>query len=116
SQSVNLQEELAALGLAQKVGTDKLAWLLPSYPDEPLALAETDKLKGLNLNSQLAGLAPLTAASEQLAALNLLGTAGASNWAIAPQRSRSGKSLMASDTLGAWAMSPVQIRSPKYQA
>ncbi|WP_038999139.1 penicillin acylase family protein [Pseudomonas putida] len=116
SQSVNLQEELAALGLAQKVGTDKLAWLLPSYPDEPLAMAETDKLKGLNLNTQLAGLAPLTAVSEQLAALNLLGTAGSSNWVIAPQRSRSGKSLMASDTLGAWAMSPVQIRSPKYQA
>ncbi|MGF6594212.1 penicillin acylase family protein [Pseudomonas sp. 2835] len=115
SQSVNLQEELAALGLAQKVGTDKLAWLLPSYPDEPLALGETDKLKGLNLNTQLAGLAPLTAVSEQLAALNLLGTAGSSNWAIAPQRSRSGKSLMASDSLGAWAMSPVQIRSPKYQ-
>ncbi|MGH8380943.1 penicillin acylase family protein [Pseudomonas sp.] len=116
SQSVNLQEELAALTLAQKVGSDKLPWLLPSYPDEPLPMAEADKLKGLNLASQLAGLAPLTAASEQLAALNLLGTAGSSNWAIAPQRSRSGKSLLASDTLGAWAMTPVQIRTPKYQA
>ncbi|MDD0973459.1 penicillin acylase family protein [Pseudomonas fontis] len=116
SQSVNLQEEIAALTLAQKVGADKLAWLLPSYPDEPLPQAEADKLKGLNLGSQLAGLAPLAAVSEQLAALNLLGSAGSSNWAIAPQRSRSGKSLLASDTTGAWALSPVQIRTSKYQA
>ncbi|MEG0637100.1 MAG: penicillin acylase family protein, partial [Pseudomonas sp.] len=116
SQSVNLQEEIAALTLAEKVGADQLAWLLPSYPDEPLPFAEADKLKGLNLGSQLAGLAPLAAVSEQLAALNLLGSAGSSNWAIAPQRSRSGKSLLASDTRGAWALSPVQIRTSKYQA
>ncbi|MBM3107625.1 penicillin acylase family protein [Pseudomonas sp. V1] len=116
SQSVNLQEELAALTLTQKVGNDKLPWLLPSYPDEPLPTAEADKLKGLSLGSQLAWLAPLNAASEQLAGLNLLGAAGSSNWAIAPHRSRSGKSLLASDNLGAWAMTPVQIRSPKYQA
>ncbi|MGH8464664.1 MAG: penicillin acylase family protein, partial [Pseudomonas sp.] len=85
SQSVNVQEELAALTLAQKVGSDKLPWLLPSYPDEPLPMSEADKLKGLNLGSQLPGLAALSAASEQLAALNLLGSAGSSNWAIAPQ-------------------------------
>ncbi|MFP3427346.1 penicillin acylase family protein, partial [Pseudoalteromonas sp. SIMBA_162] len=48
-QSANLQEEINALGLAQKVGSDKLPWLTPSYPDEPLPLAEADKLKGLNL-------------------------------------------------------------------
>lgn len=34
--SVNLQEEIAALVMAQKVGSDKLAWLLPAYPDEVL--------------------------------------------------------------------------------
>ena len=116
SQSVNLQEEIAALTLAQKVGADKLPWLLPSYPDEPLALAEADKLKGLSLGNQLPGLAPLAKVSEQLAALNLLGTPASSNWAIAPQRSRSGRSLLASDSQGAWALSPVQIRTTKYQA
>jgi len=31
--AVNLQEEIAALVLAQRVGSDKLAWLLPTYPD-----------------------------------------------------------------------------------
>ncbi len=49
SQSVNLQEELSALTLAQKVGSDKLAWLLPSAPDEALANGEADKLKGIDL-------------------------------------------------------------------
>ncbi|NNJ14188.1 penicillin acylase family protein [Pseudomonas putida CSV86] len=116
SQSVNLQEELAALTLAQKVGADKLAWLLPTYPDEPLAEAEADKLKGLNLASQLPGLASVSAVSAQLAAFNVLGSGNSANWAIAPQRSRSGKSLLAADSQGAWVLSPVQIRTGKYQA
>ncbi|NER62381.1 penicillin acylase family protein, partial [Pseudomonas sp. MAFF212428] len=46
----------------------------------------------------------------------LLGTPASSNWAIGPQRSRSGRSLLASDSQGAWALSPVQIRTTKYQA
>ncbi|MFJ4372150.1 penicillin acylase family protein [Pseudomonas japonica] len=116
SQSVNLQEELAALTLAQKVGADKLAWLLPNYPDEPLNDAEAAKLKGLNLTSQLSGLAPVAAVSEQLAAFNVLGSANSASWAITAQRSRNGKSLLASDNQGAWALSPVQIRTTKYQA
>ncbi|OLS61403.1 penicillin acylase family protein [Pseudomonas putida] len=116
SQSVNLQEELAALTLAQKAGADKLAWLLPVYPDEPLAAAEADKLKGLNLASQLPGLASVTAVSAQLAVFNVLGGGNSANWAIAPQRSRSGKSLLAADSQGAWVLSPVQIRTSKYQA
>ena len=31
--AVNLQEEIASLVMAQKVGSDSLAWLLPTYPD-----------------------------------------------------------------------------------
>ncbi|WP_095154920.1 penicillin acylase family protein [Pseudomonas sp. Irchel 3E13] len=116
SQSVNLQEEIAALTLAQKVGADKLAWLLPNYPDEPLPEAEADKLKGLNLTSQLTGLAPVAAVSAQLAAFNVLGNANSANWALGPQRSRSGRSLLASDSQGGWVLSPVQIRTTKYQA
>ncbi|MFK3772032.1 penicillin acylase family protein [Pseudomonas sp. NPDC089406] len=115
SQSVNLQEELSALTLAQKVGSDKLAWLLPGAPDEPLAHAETDKLKGINLASQLPGLASLAAAGQQLADLGLLGAPGSANLALGPQRSRSGKSLLASDSRAAWALSPVQIHTGKYQ-
>ncbi|OPG70331.1 penicillin acylase family protein [Pseudomonas ogarae] len=120
SQSANLPEEIASLVLAQTVTNDKLAWLNPSYPDEPLPVAEADKLQGLRLNGQIPGLNEISKATSQLAGLNLLSAASSSNWAIAPQRSRSGKSLLASDSHGPLGMpglwSPVQIRAPKYQA
>lgn len=118
--SVNLQEEITALVLAQKVGSDQLAWLLPTYPDEPLPIEEAAKLKGLNLNGQLAGLNAVSNAVSQFADAHMLGVAASNNWAIAPQNSRSGKSLLANDTHlplsmpSAWNF--VQIRSPKYQA
>lgn len=120
SQSANLPEEIAGLVLAQTVTNEKLAWLSPSYPDEPLPVAEADKLQGLRLNGQIPGLNEISKATSQLAELNLLSAASSSNWAIAPQRSRSGKSLLASDSHGPLGMpglwSPVQIRAPKYQA
>jgi acyl-homoserine-lactone acylase len=120
SQSANLPEEISSLVLAQSVTTDKLAWLTPSAPDENLQQAEADKLQGLKLNGQIPGLTELSNASQQLSAMNLLGAASSNNWAIAPQRSRSGKSLLASDSHGPLAApslwSFVQIRAPKYQA
>jgi len=120
SQSANLPEEISSLVLAQTVTSDKLAWLTPSAPDENLPLAEADKLQGLKLNGQIPGLTELSNASQQLAAVNLLGASTSNNWAIAPQRSRSGKSLLASDSHGPLAAPSlwtfVQIRAPKYQA
>lgn len=118
--SVNLQEEIAALTLSDKVGADKLAWLLPSYPDEPLPFEEAEKLRGLTLAGKMPGLAAVNQAAGQVATLNMLGVAASNNWAIAPQNSRSGKSLLANDTHlplsmpSAWNF--VQIRSPKFQA
>ena len=118
--SVNLQEELNSLVLAQKVGTDKLPWLTPTYPNEALPTSEADKLKGLALGSQLQGLSGLTQALEQVTQLSLPGVTASSDWAIGPQRSRSGKSLLANDihqpigVPSAWSY--VQIRAPKYQA
>lgn len=118
--SVNLQEEIAALKLADKVGADKLAWLLPSYPDEPLPFEEAEKLRGLSLAGQIPGLAAVNDAAGQVAALNMLGVAASNNWAIAPQNSRSGKSLLANDTHLPLSMPSVwnfvHIRSPKFQA
>ena len=118
--STNLQEELNALVLAQKVGSDKLAWLMPTYPGEALPTSEADKLKGLNLGTQLQGLDSLTQALEQVTHMSLPGVTASSDWAIGPSRSRSGKSLLANDIhqpIGipsAWSY--VQIRAPKYQA
>ena len=118
--AVNLQEEIASLVLAQKVGSEQQAWLLPTYPDEPLPVEEAAKLKGLDLNGQLAGLSAVSAGVSQFADAHMLGVAASNNWAIAPQKSRSGRSLLANDTHlplsmpSAWNF--VQIRSPKYQA
>ncbi|WP_455926270.1 penicillin acylase family protein [Pseudomonas putida] len=119
SLSANLREELASLTLAQKVGADKLAWLIPTYPDEPLPFDETDKLKGVSL-AQIPGLANVDKATSDLAGLNLTNLTSADNWAITPARARSGRSLLASDThqpLSAPSLwNYVQIRAPKYQA
>ncbi len=117
SQSLNLQEELGSLALAQKVGTDKLAWLLPVYPDETLPFSEADKLKGVSLGNSLTSLAGLATMNREL---ERLGAPSSSNWAIAPQRTRAGKSLFANDIHvatsipSAWSF--VQLRAPRFQA
>ena len=117
SQSLNLQEELGSLVLAQKVGTDKLAWLLPVYPDESLPFTEADKLKGVPLGNSLTHPAGLATMNRELARL---GAPSSSNWAIGPQRTRAGKSLFANDTHAATsvtsAWSFVQLRAPRFQA
>lgn len=119
SQSANLPQEISALVMAQNVTNDKLAWLSPSYPDEKLPVAEAEKLQGIKLHGSIPGLAELASANEQLAGLNILGGTASNNWAIAPQRSRSGKSLLAGDSQlpvgvpSLWNF--VQIRAPKYQ-
>lgn len=118
--AVNLQEEIAALLMSQQVGADQLAWLLPIYPDEALPFEEAQKLAGLDLKGQLPGLAAVGQAAAQISAQHMLGVAASNNWAIAPARSRGGKSLLANDTHLPLAMPSlwnfVQIRSPKYQA
>ncbi len=118
--AVNLQEEIAALLLAQQVGAEQLAWLLPTYPDAPLPHDETERLKGLALDGQIPGLAALQETAGQVASLNMLGVAASNNWAIAPQRSRSGRSLLANDTHLPLALPSlwnfVHIRAPQYQA
>ncbi|GAB6387071.1 penicillin acylase family protein [Stutzerimonas marianensis] len=118
--SVNLQEEIASLVLAQKVGSDSLAWLVPTYPDEALPVGEAEKLKGLELSGTIPGLAALVGASQQVADLNMLGVAASNNWAVAGSNTRSGKPLLANDTHLPLSMPSywnfVQIRAPKFQA
>lgn len=118
SLSTNLPEEIAALQLAQKVGSARLPWLIPSYPGEPLPFAEAEKLAGLELNGRISGLTELARSSE-LAGRSLPGIAGAHGWAIAPQMSRHGKSLLAGDLQEQTGPSPwrfVHIRAPGFQA
>lgn len=120
SLAVNLQEELGAITLAQTVGADKLPWLMPTYPDEPLPEMEAQKLKGLNLTGALAGFGELKQATEQVAQLASLGMAASNNWAIAPSKARNNRSLFANDTHLPIAQPSLwnfmHVRSDKYQA
>ncbi len=104
--AANLQEEIAALALAQRVGTERLAWLLPVYPDEPLPFDETAKLAELTLQAPIPGLGELAATGQKIAATRLLGAAASNNWAVAPARSTAGKSLLANDTHLRWPCRP----------
>jgi acyl-homoserine-lactone acylase len=118
--SMNLQEEIAALVMAQQVGTEQLAWLMPIHPDEPLPFEEAERLKGLDLHGRISGLSQVAAATRQVADLDMLGVAASNNWAIAPAMSKGGKSLLANDTHlplslpSTWNY--VQISTPKYRA
>ena len=120
SLAMNLQEEITSLVMAQKVGAEQIAWLTPTYPDEPLPFAESEKLKGLQLNGAIAGLSQLHQVTQQIAALDMLGVAASNNWAIAPSLSKGRKSLLANDTHLPLAIpSPwnfVHIRTSHYQA
>lgn len=117
--SVNLQEEIAALILVQRVDAKRLAWLLPTYPDEPLPFAEAEKLEGLTLSGQVPGLAALERTTGLMAQLNPLGVAASNAWAIAGRNSTSGKPILANDTHLLLSMPSywnfVQIRSPIFQ-
>lgn len=118
--SLNLQEEVASLVLSERLDPQQLAWLLPTYPDEDLPFDETAKLKGLQLGQQGAALHKVQQTLAAISGINLLGVAASNNWAIAPQRSRSGKSLLANDTHlpislpSTWNF--VQILAPGYRA
>lgn len=118
--SVNLQEEVAALLLAEKVGADRLAWLLPGYPDEPLPFDEAAKLAGLDLAGQVPGLAALAGEVRQLAGLGFQAHAASNNWALDGGLTRSGKPILANDAHLPLSMPSqwtfVQLRAPQYQA
>jgi acyl-homoserine-lactone acylase len=96
--SFNLEEEIAALSIAKTVGAEKTAWLLPIYPDEPIALDEAAKLKDIDLKkASVASTKP----TEVLSLLNMLGLGGiasSNNWAISKERTAQGSSILANDT------------------
>lgn len=115
--SVNLQEELAFLAAARRVGARKAAWLFPVYPDEPLPFAEADKLSGVDLSK-----VPSNAVLRSLAALFPLGAQGlaaSNNWVIAGSRTASGKPILANDTHLLLSQPPlwmlIQMRCPQYR-
>jgi acyl-homoserine-lactone acylase len=95
--SFNLHEEIAALTVAQKIGPDRLAWLLPIYPDEPIPFAEAAKLKGLDLRGARGALAGYADLQPVLQALGWGGLAASNNWAIGKELTKNKASILAND-------------------
>jgi acyl-homoserine-lactone acylase len=95
--SFNLPEEIAALNIAQAVGAEKSAWLLPIYPDEPIPLDEAAKLKGIDLNKAAESVAGIDELQPFLSYLGLSGTAASNNWAISKEKTKKGASIFCSD-------------------
>ncbi len=96
---VNLHEEIMALNLADRVGTDRLPWLVPVYPDEPLSFAEAAKLNDLPLPALAKQAQALDAARDGFERLLMpQGLAASNNWVVAPSHSTTGHSLLANDT------------------
>ena len=116
---VNLQEELAFMTIAARVGPDKAAWLFPVYPDEPLPLDEAARLAELDWS---AAADPALLGSLMPAASRLFpgGQAASNNWAVAPARMQGCNSLIANDTHLLLSQPPLwmlmQLRSPEYTA
>ena len=95
--SFNLHEEIAALNIAQAIGAEKTAWLLPIYPDEPIPFDEAAKLKGIDLNKAAASVAGITGLGPLLSSVGLNGTAASNNWAISKERTKNGASIFCND-------------------
>ncbi|KTT25564.1 acyl-homoserine lactone acylase subunit beta [Pseudomonas oryzihabitans] len=120
AQAVDLRKETAALALATQVSPERLAWLLPTYPDEPLPEEETAKLRGLNLRGQVPGLEALLEVQRRLAQQAPFGGPTGTAWAATPSHTRSGRSLLGVDKVSAFdGQSPftlVTIRAPRFEA
>lgn len=119
--SLNVQEEVGFLNLAAKVGPEKAAWLLPTYPDEPLPFDEAKKLDGIPLEQLKAQAGQQTETQQKLAQLFLpLRQAASNNWALAPARTAKGASILANDTHLMLQHPPVwmliQQKTPNYHA
>ncbi len=117
SQSGNLAEEVLALALAQHLDSKYLPWLLPIYPDEPVAHNDADKLltlpqSTLQDRALRAHTVQLTETLNQLAAVNVLQAPLASSWAVSPQHSANRRSLLALNTLRA---APTAVSNTKPQ-
>ena len=116
----NLHEELTFLMLAEKLGTEKAAYLAPIYPDEPIDFDEAQKLADVPL--ALAELQPVmeqfAAVSQRFKHLTGQGLAASNNWAVHPNNTKAGASLVANDTHlllsqpSTWML--MGVKSPEY--
>ncbi|MGM0564012.1 MAG: penicillin acylase family protein [Pseudomonadota bacterium] len=93
--SQNLHQEIANLTLLADVPAEHLPWLNPIYPDVDLPVEEAEKLEGLQFGAAADSVA---AAIDALPRSIRPGIAASNNWAIAPERTAGGTSIIANDT------------------
>ncbi len=96
--SQNLHEEIDMLNIAGKVEPEKMAWLFPIYPDEPLPFKEMKKLAGLNLRTTAAGIEQLADVIGRANRILIPETAASNNWVVSGKLTKSGKPILANDT------------------
>ncbi len=117
----NSHEEVAYLNLAKALGHKKAAWLVPSYPDEPLPFEEAKKLEGIDLNAVQNEL--LTVANIQnkiMDTTSALGIAASNNWGVHKSKTKNNASIIANDTHlllsqpSVWMM--MSVDAPNYHA
>lgn len=118
--SFNFLEELDYLVVAQAIGYRKAAWLVPVYPDEPLPFDEAEKLASIPGQELLRLLARWKDIRGGLKKFIPLNVPASNNWALAPVKTRSRKSLLANDTHLVLAMPcqwlAVHLKCPGYEA
>lgn len=117
----NAHEEVAYLNIAKALGQKKAAWLVPSYPDEPLPFVEANKLSGINLsqlNKDLSHIAHIQ--NKIIQSTSALGIAASNNWAVHKSQTKNNASIVANDTHllmsqpAVWSM--LNMDAPGYHA
>ena len=117
----NSHEEVAYLNLAKALGHEKAAWLVPSYPDEPLPFQEAIKLEGIDLNAvqnELLNVANIQ--NKIMDTTSALGIAASNNWGVHKSKTKNNASIIANDTHlllsqpSVWMM--MSVDAPGYHA
>lgn len=94
----NLHEEINMLNIAQAVEPEKLAWLFPIYPDEPLPFEEMKKLAVVDLKTAANDIEHLSRIASVTNRLLIHETAASNNWVVSGKLTQSGKPIFANDT------------------
>ncbi len=117
----NSHEEVAYLNLAKVLGHEKAAWLVPSYPDEPLPFDEAKKLDGVDLNAVQNELLYVASIQNKIMdTTSALGIAASNNWGIHKSKTKNNASIIANDTHlllsqpSVWMM--MSVDAPGYHA
>ncbi len=118
--SFNFVEELDFLILASKLGYEKAAMLFPVYDDEELPFEDAKALSEIPHGelSKNASLASINHLRNKIKNVVPLGVPASNNWAVAPSRTRSGKSIVCNDTHlmlmipNSWML--IHLKSPTY--